>query len=160
MPAHDRTSRARGAFRKELEARNPDPAKRRWIFVPYDQTTDRIGPLSRLDPSTTGILVVESPWKAARRPYHKQKLALILANLRHFALEQAERGVAVRHVIARGPYSEALGPLTSELGELTMMRAAERELRVDLAPLVEEGRIRVEPHEGWLTTSEQFEASQ
>jgi deoxyribodipyrimidine photolyase-related protein len=30
---------------------------------------------------------VENPWKAARRPYHKQKLALILANLRHFTLE-------------------------------------------------------------------------
>ena len=128
--------------------------------MPYDQLSDRIGPLSRLDPDHTGIVVVESPWKAARRPYHRQKLALILANLRHFALEQAARGVAVRHVVADGPYRDSLAPLAEELGGLTMMEPAERELRVDLAPLVGDGRLRLVPHEGWLTTSEQFASSQ
>jgi deoxyribodipyrimidine photolyase-related protein len=147
-------------FRRELAARVSDPEGRSWLFVPYDQLTDRIGPLSRRDPERTGIVLVESPWKAARRPYHKQKLALILANMRHFALEQAERGVAIRHLTARGPYQDTLRPLIGELGGLTMMEPAERELRVDLGSLVAEGLITVVPHEGWLTTPEQFEGSQ
>lgn len=155
-----RPARTRSAFRAHLAARNTDPRGRRWIFVPYDQLTDRIGPLARLDPSDVGIVLVASTWKAALRPYHKQKLALILSNLRHFALEQAERGVAVRHVVSRGPYRDALRPLTEELGGLIVMEPAERELRVDLAPLVAEGRLATLPHEGWLTTLEQFDESQ
>jgi deoxyribodipyrimidine photolyase-related protein len=158
--ASTRGGHSRSTFRERLAARSPDPRNRRWIFVPYDQLSDRIGPLARLDPPDAGIVLVESPWKAARRPYHKQKLALILANLRHFAIEQAERGVAVRYVVAHGPYRDALRPLAEELGELTVMEPAERELRVDLAPLVTEGRLKVVPHEGWLTTGSQFEESQ
>lgn len=148
------------AFLRELERLSTDPAKRRWLFVPYDQLTDSVGPLSALGPRDAGIVVVESGWKAGRRPYHKQKLALILANLRHFSLEQARRGVAVRHVATRGPYSAALRDIAKELGPLAVMRPAERELRLDLAPLAAEGLLEVVPHEGWITTPEQFESSQ
>ncbi len=158
--ASPRAGRQRGAFYDHLAARNPDPRNRRWIFIPYDQLTDQIGPLSRLEAADAGIVLVESPWKAARRPYHKQKLALILANLRRFALEQAERGVAVRHVVSHGPYRDALRPLADELGPIATMEPAERELRLDLAPLVSEGGLTIVPHEGWLTTREQFEQSQ
>ena len=130
-------------FRRALELRSSPPEGRRWVFVPYDQLSDRIGPLRRDDPAEAGIVLVESPWKAARRPYHKQKLALVLANLRHFALEQAERGVAVRHVVPDGPYRDALrAARPRELGPLEVMRPAERELRVDLAPLVDRGPAR------------------
>ena len=115
-----------------------------------------MGPLSREDPKNLGIVLVENPWKAARRPYHKQKLALILANLRHFALEQADRGVAVRHVIGEGPYATALEPLIPELGPLRVMVPAERELRADLERLVSQGSLQFIHHEGWLSTSEQF----
>ncbi len=149
-----------GAFRRELERRNPDPRGRRWLFVPYDQTTDAIGPLSRWQPDETGIVVVESLRKPSLRPYHKQKLALILSNLRHFALEQAARGVAVRHVVTPGSYADALRSEAARTGGLTVMRPAERELRVDLEPLVAEGLLEVVLHEGWLTTGTQFDASQ
>jgi (6-4)DNA photolyase len=108
-------------FMQELIKCQPDPQGRRWLYVPYDQITDRIGPLSRENPKILGIVLVENPWKAARRPYHRQKLALILANLRHFALEQGQRGVAVRHVVTRGPYRTALEPLVKELGPLQVM---------------------------------------
>jgi deoxyribodipyrimidine photolyase-related protein len=148
------------AFTTELSRRQTDPAGRRWLFVPYDQLTDQIGPLSREDPAELGIVLVESLWKARRRPYHKQKLAWVLANMRHFALEQAARGVAVRHVRTDGPYREALEPLMRELGPLRVMRPAERELRLDLEPLASAGTLDVLPHEGWLTTAEQFEESQ
>ncbi len=143
-------------FKRRLDAVNPPAGGRRWLFVPYDQLTDGLGPLARDEPAELGIVLVESAWKAARRPYHRQKLATVLASLRHFALEQAERGVAVRHVATEGPYRAALEPLAGELGGLEMMEAAERELRRDLAPLVDSGAIEVLPHEGWLTTEAQF----
>jgi deoxyribodipyrimidine photolyase-related protein len=146
-------------FRRELDARQTDPAGRRWVFVPYDQLTDAVGPLTREDPAELGIVVVESRWKARRRPYHRQKLALVLSSMRHFALEQAERGVAVHHVVGDASYSRLLEPVVAELGPLRLMRPAERELRSDLEPLVKKKRIEVVPHEGWLTSPEQFAAA-
>ncbi|MGM0557545.1 MAG: cryptochrome/photolyase family protein [Myxococcota bacterium] len=133
-----------------------DPGARSWVYAPYDQLTDQIGPLARRPPAELGLVVVENPWKASRRPYHKQKLALVLTNMRHFALEQAERGVAIRYEVADGPYHTALGELADELGPLQMMQAAERELRADLAPLIEDGALQTSAHEGWLTDHEQF----
>jgi deoxyribodipyrimidine photolyase-related protein len=147
-------------FSNGLARFETDPNGRRWIFVPYDQLSDRIGPLSREDPSELGIVVVENPWKAARRPYHRQKLALVLANMRHFAVEQAARGVAVRHVVAQGPYRSALAPLVEELGPMRVMRPVEYELRADLAPLITRGGLLELEHEGWLSTGEDFTASQ
>jgi deoxyribodipyrimidine photolyase-related protein len=142
-----------------LAKRQSKGGKRKWLFVPYDQLTDKIGPLGREDPKALGIVLVENPWKASRRPYHKQKLAIILCNMRHFAVEQAERGVAVRHVVSNGPYRDALKPLITELGPLRVMTPAERELRVDLQPLVDSGALQLIPHEGWLTTRDQFTAA-
>lgn len=147
-------------FARALADRQPDPSGRRWIYVPYDQLTDAVGPLADRDPDELGIVMVESPWKASRRPYHRQKLAVILANGRHFALEQAARGVAVRMVVADGPYHRALEPLIDELGPLTVMRPAERELRADLAPLVASGGLEEVPHEGWVSTDDDFTSSQ
>lgn len=147
-------------FRQRLAQATPGPAaaKRRWLFVPYDQLHDGIGPLAKEPPHELGIVLVESRTKAARRPYHRQKLALVLTNLRHFALEQAARGVAVRHVATNGDYASALAPLVGELGPMRVMRPAERELRVDLQPLLADGRLREVPHDGWLTTDDDFAA--
>ena len=142
-----------GAFRTALAATRTSQAGRRFVFVPYDQLGAHEGPLAREDPREVGIVLVECPEKSARRPYHKQKLALVLTNLRHFALEQAARGVAVRHVVAPS-YAHALDRLVPELGPMRVMRPAERELRVELAPLVEAKKLELVPHEGWLTTRE------
>jgi deoxyribodipyrimidine photolyase-related protein len=150
---------ATSAFREALRAAQPrGEHRRRWLFVPYDQLGE-LGPLAREPADELGIVVIENPWKAARRPYHRQKLVAVLANLRHFALEQARRGVAVKHVVADGPYRDALAAL-SALGPIRCMEPAERELRVDLAPLVASGAIELMPHEGWLTTPDDFAASQ
>jgi len=129
------------SFVRSLSEFEPEPGERRWVYVPYDQLSAAVGPLSEVEPSGLGIVMVENPWKAHRRPYHKQKLALILANGRHFAYEQARRGVAVRFLVADGPYRSALEPIVSELGPLQLMRPAERELREDLRPLVETGGL-------------------
>ncbi|MEM9176656.1 MAG: cryptochrome/photolyase family protein [Myxococcota bacterium] len=149
------------AFLERLRSMNEaDPAEdRRWIYVPYDQLTDRVGPLAEEAPETLGIVLVETTWKPAQRPYHKQKLAMVLASQRHFALEQAERGVAVRYVFGEDAYDALLAPVIEELGPLEMMEAAEYELRSRLAPLVEAGDVEVLPNETWLTSREQFTAS-
>ena len=143
-------------FRRELAARSVSALRRRWFYVPYDQLTSAIGPLSQIDPKKVGMVLLEAPWKAAQRPYHKQKLALVLANQRHFAIEQASRGVAVRYEVARGSYANALADLAAELGPLEMMEAAEWELRVSLAPLVARGSLQVHEHAGWLSSREDF----
>jgi deoxyribodipyrimidine photolyase-related protein len=154
------SSSSTSPFRRALADRQTDPAHRRWIFVPYDQLSDAIGPLSREDPRELGIVLVENPGKARRRPYHRQKIALIIANLRHFALEQAARGIAVHHVVANtGSYALALQDAAAKLGPLRMMRPAERELRVELQPIIDRQIIDVLPHEGWLTTTDQFHRS-
>jgi deoxyribodipyrimidine photolyase-related protein len=146
------------SFRRQLAERNraADPSSRRWLFVPYDQLSDAIGPLASEPAETLGIVLVESAAKGRRRPYHRQKLALILANLRHFALEQAERGVAVRHVTTERSYAEALRPLAAELGPMRVMAPAERELAQELEPLASDGLLELASHEGWLTSEDQF----
>lgn len=149
------------SFVDSLRAHPANAPGRRWLFVPYDQLSDGIGPLAREPARELGVILVENPDKAARRPYHRQKLALVLANLRHFALEQAARGVAVRHVVSR-PGEGYAGAVVRALDDVgakgaRMMEAAERELRVELQPLVERGVIEVIPHEGWLTTRDQFD---
>ena len=146
-------------FRKRLEPLNRGPGSRRWLFVPYDQLSGDLGPLAGESPDSLGIVLLESSQKAARRPYHRQKLALVLANQRHFALEQAARGVAVRYEATPLPYAEALAPIANELGPLRLMEPAERELRTELAPLAQEGVLEIVPHEGWMTTAEQFRGS-
>lgn len=147
-------------FREQLDAVNPSPGSRRWIYVPYDQLNEGFGPLGREPASELGIVLIECPAKAARRPYHQQKLALVLANQRHFALEQARRGVAVRYEVNQTSYADALRDVAAEVGALRAQRPAERELRRELEPLVTEGLLEWLPHEGWLTTTEQFQASQ
>jgi len=59
-----------------------------------------------------------------------------------------------------GSYGDALRRIAEEHGGLACMRPAERELRVDLAPLVADGLIEPLDHGGWLTTTAQFEDSQ
>ncbi|NCG18885.1 MAG: deoxyribodipyrimidine photolyase [Rhodobacterales bacterium] len=143
-------------FLSALRAIEPQSVPSTWVFVPYDQLTSEVGPLSRLDPSEVGIVMVESLWKAERRNVHRQKLMYVLSNMRHFALEQAERGVRVDYRITEGDYCSALAEAAAHHGPLTMMRASERELRQNVSPLVADGRVLVVPNEGWLTTQEQF----
>ncbi len=146
-------------FKRELLRYAVAHENRTWLYVPYDQLTDRIGPLSREKPRDVGIILIENPWKPSLRPYHRQKLALILANMRHFALEQARRGVAVKYLLAKGPYRDTVGQMAREFGKLRVMLPAERELRTDLEPLAVAGLIEFVPHEGRLTTRDSFEAS-
>jgi deoxyribodipyrimidine photolyase-related protein len=140
-----------GRALRQLQRALPQTHTRRWVFVPYDQLTCAVGPLQSIAPRDLGIILIETLWKPQQRAYHKQKLALILANQRHFALEQARRGVAVRYVASTKSYGAVLAELRRELGDILCMVPAERELRLDVAD-----HVTFVPHAGWLSTAEDF----
>jgi len=146
-------------FLRALTDAAPARTQRRWLFVAPDQLNDGLGPLGTEPPEGLGVVLVESTWKAAQRPYHKQKLALVLANQRHFALEQSRRGVLVRYVFTHLPYGGALREVVAELGALRALRPAERELRAELAPLVRDDLVELLEHDGWLTNEADFRAA-
>ena len=148
-------------FRHLIEPFHPsqqDLKNRRWIYVPYDRFTDRAGPLTEQPPASSGIVIVESTAKGHRRLYHKKKLVLLIANMRHFALEQASRGVSVIYHFSPLSHGQALVDLQKHLKlPLTVMRPAERELRIDLKQAVEAGlRLDTVPDATWLSTTEDF----
>jgi deoxyribodipyrimidine photolyase-related protein len=144
-------------FRARLDAANP----RRhhgalWVFVPMDQLTTAFGPLASDAPRN--VILLEAGEFLRRRPYHRQKIALLLANQRHFALELAAAGHHVVYRQGEGTIVELLGAVLDEAGAAAvMMEPAERELRAELAPLCRDGRLDVVPHGGWLTTRRDFE---
>jgi deoxyribodipyrimidine photolyase-related protein len=136
-----------------------DVRDRRWIYVPYDRYTDRTGPLAEQPADATGIVIVESTAKALRRPYHKKKLAVLISNMRHFALEQADRGVAVLYHFSAESHGTALGKLQKKrkLPTLTVMQPAERELRLDLAAAQTAGlKLNLVPDTTWASTTDDF----
>jgi deoxyribodipyrimidine photolyase-related protein len=118
-----------------------DIKARRWIYIPYDRYTDRTGPLTEQSPEQTGIVIVESTAKGLRRPYHKKKLVVLISNMRHFALEQAAKGVKILYHFSPGSHGQALLQLqrARKLSALTLMTPGERELRLDLAQAESQG---------------------
>ncbi len=157
MPAVDE------GFESQIRSAAPaasDIHDRQWIYVPYDQLTDATGPLAERAPHETGIVMLEALAKAHRRQYHKKKLVLILASQRHFALEQAERGVKVIYQFTPGIFADGLADASDryKLPPLTMMEPAEREMRLDIEDAIRRG-IRIErvPNTTWLSRNEDFD---
>ncbi len=133
---------------------------RRWIYVPYDRLHDGVGPLAETAPENAVVVLMESRAKGTRRPYHKKKLTLVLSAMRHFALEQAERGCRVVYGSSPTSFSDGLMELQGrwQWKELVVNRPAERELRVELRAAKEQGlRIRAVRDTAWLSTTEDFE---
>ena len=149
-------------FKQRIKSFRPtrsDLTHRRWIFVPYDRFTDRTGPLTEQPASDTGIVIVESTAKALRRPYHKKKLVLLISNMRHFALEQAERGVSVLYHFTLGSHGQGLLELQKQqkVPALITMKPAERELRLDLATATAAGlQLQHVPDTTWLSQTDDF----
>ena len=123
-----------------------------WWFLPYDQLN-----LSFFEGKASyGIILIESEEQGKRRPYHKQKLSFLLSNLRHFALETQAKNIPVLHFTTTGQYNEALNGILKEISTIHMFKPAERELRITLKPLIDEGLINIHEHPGWLTPQEWF----
>ncbi len=137
-----------------------EAAARTWIYLPYDRLTAATGPLAEIDPQAAVLVLVESEEKGKRRPYHKKKIALLLACERHFALEQAARGVKIAYVTETGTHGDGLLRVQEEFGfkSITAMHPAERELRLDLNEAVARGlRLKLVADTTWLSTNEDFD---
>jgi deoxyribodipyrimidine photolyase-related protein len=143
-----------------FEPTQAEAKTRRWIYVPYDRLHDGVGPLSEIDRNEAIVVLMESRAKGSRRPYHKKKLTLVLSAMRHFALEQAERGCRVVYGASPSSFSDGLLELQAKWAwdELSVNRPAERELRVELDTARAAGlRLREVDDTAWLSTSADFE---
>ena len=132
---------------------------RQWIYVPYDRLHDGVGPLAETAPSDAVIVMVESRAMETRRPYHKKKLTLVLSAMRHFALEQGERGCRIVYGASPTSFSDGLLALQAKWkwSELVVNRPAERELRIELDSAVAAGlRLKIVADTAWLSTADDF----
>lgn len=111
-------SASRGEFGPRIARARPtrdEVAVRRWVYVPYDRLTADVGPLAGADPAEVGAIFVESTEEAQRRPYHKKKLALLLANERHVALDRARGPARPRGARCGGPALQPVPPRRAAL---------------------------------------------
>ena len=116
------------------------------------------GAARRREPAP-GVVLVESDEWLGRRPYHRQRIALLLLNQRAFAQELAAAGLEVRVERTAGTMVDALRAVARELGTLEVHEPAEREVRAELRPLVDAGAVRTAPNPHWLTTDDDFRAA-
>jgi deoxyribodipyrimidine photolyase-related protein len=109
---------------------------RRWVLVLYDQLRPA-HPLLVGPPGETGLLYVETSAKPARRPYHKQKLVLLLSAMRHDALARGRAGHPVLYRFSEAWYDVALAEARERfsLDGVEALLPAEAEVREPLAAL-------------------------
>ena len=127
----------------------------RWCFVSYDQLHLELHSRGGEPAEDVGLLLIESLEKGRSRPYHKQKLAFVLANTRAFVLEAQAAGHPVLHITTEGGIADALRDLSS-FAPIHSVRSAERELREQLSELIGTGELVEHSHDGWLTPREWF----
>lgn len=107
-----------------------------------DQLSSDLSGLADVDPVNDVVLMVESEEECRHVPHHRQKIALFLSAMRHFAQELRERGIQVDYVRLDDPANT--GSFDTEIE-----RALSRHT-VDRMVLTEPGEWRVQTMaEGW-----------
>jgi deoxyribodipyrimidine photolyase-related protein len=134
----------------------------RWILVFPDQLSLELGALRTDTQAKAGVLFVESGEWLSRRPYHRQRLGLLLLSQRAFALEVAESGRAVEVLRGDLPMVDLVrGWLDhGRVARLDATEPAEREMRAEFAPLRDGGRLHLVPHDGFLTTQADLDSGE
>ena len=150
-PSDDRGGEGFLSYIREEAQSSP----KRWVFLLYDQLNLSLIPFNDERPTETGLVLIESIAKGTSRPYHKQKIAMLISNMRHFAIEAQRKGHPISYIITRENYSNALQNL-SGLGVIHTIRAAEKSTRDELSPLVDSGLLTEHPHKGWITPIDWF----
>ena len=159
-----RPTAARGASPRAVTAgalRDPPPiADGVGILVLPDQLTTAVGPLARIVPGSREVVLVESREWLSRRPYHVQRVALLLAHVRAFAQELRAAGHRVRLLQGDAPMADLVRDRcrASQAG-LVAMEPAEREMRAEFAPVVADGALAWVRNEMFLTERDEFRAS-
>ncbi len=130
------------------------------ILVLPDQLTTEAGPLAQVTPGTREIVLVESREWLSRRPYHVQRIALLLAHTRAFAEELRASGHRVTLLQGDAPMVDLVrSHLGASRASAAAMEPAEREMRAELEPLVAEGMLARVRNDMFLTEREEFIAS-
>lgn len=93
-------------------------------FVLGDQLTADLAALRAADPARDVVLMVEVAEETTYVPHHKQKIAFVLAAMRHFAADLAARGLVVDYVRLDDPANT--GSFTGELARAVERHGAER----------------------------------
>ena len=127
-----------------------------WYFVCYDQLNHEIFPWSKGDRTSNGLIFIESEAKGKSLNFHKQKLALLLSNMRHFSKEAQELGHPIKYLYTPGNYHDLLSKVSNDLGPINVVIPAERSMRIELEPLFGTGNLIRHEHNGWLTKREWF----
>ena len=125
------------------------------LVLPYDRLSRSAGPLRDADPARDEILMITSEGMLASRPWHAQRVHLVLSAAAHVRADLRAEGFTVHHLrapatvtgIARfrsdHPDTHLVAPEPSSHGVRRAWRAAGVELR---------------PDESFLTTREEFAA--
>ena len=116
---------------------------KRWYFVCYDQLNHEIFPWSKFKREETGLIFIESKLKGSSKNYHKQKLAFLLSNMRHFASESEDLGHPIRYYYTNSNYFDTLEKITQELGQINLVEPAERSMRIEIEPLIKSGQLLI-----------------
>lgn len=155
---HSALATPSGAFASALLPYNQEHVDG-WLWLSYDQLN--LAFIESLEPNVgrLGIVFIESVKKGKIRPYHKQKIALLLSSQRHFALEVQATGRPIRYLVTDGNYSDTLSEHISVYGPINAVEHAELELRNEVQGLVEINEIIIHSHCGWLTPRNWFEQS-
>ena len=89
-----------------------------------DQCSRTLSALRDLDPETDVVLLAEMRAECTYVRHHKQKIALVLSAMRHFARALAARGVRVEHVRLEDPGNT--GTLSGEVARAAARHRPER----------------------------------
>lgn len=93
------------------------------VWILGDQLNTRIASLAGADPASTRVLMVESRAKITSRPFHRQRLHLVITAMRRFAAALEAAGFQVDYRIAGG-FAEGLAAHRAEFPG-TAVRAME-----------------------------------
>lgn len=73
---------------------------KRILYLAHDQLHRKYGVLKNADPQTDAVVLVESRRMVTGRPWHPERLFLILSAARHFAQELQSEGFSVEYIKA------------------------------------------------------------
>lgn len=130
------------------------------VWILEDQLTPRISALAGVPKTDCVILMIESFAWARRLPYHKQKITLVWAAMRHFADELRRLGYTVDYYPAQPDYQPALKTHihTHEPRHIRLMESADWGVTRKLGELVQahERRAEVTPNNMFLSDRAEF----
>jgi deoxyribodipyrimidine photolyase-related protein len=129
------------------------------VWILGDQLSPHVSAFDGLEPSDCTVLMIESLSRARWMPYHKQKLVLVWAAMRHFAEELHNLGYSVDYHTAQ---QDLMSPLAAHIqrhrpARIRLMETAEVGRSARLAWLVQSLDVEVEPTPNSMFLSDRAE---